>query len=105
MKKIKIGLFMGVSAGVLDVIPMLIQKLPWEANISAFLMWIVTGFFISTSTLVIKPALKGLIISLLVLLPAALLIGWAEPFSLIPVLVMTIILGSLLGYFIEKFLK
>jgi hypothetical protein len=105
MKKIKIGLFMGVIAGVLDVIPMLIQKLPWEANISAFLMCIVTGFFISTSTLVIKPALKGLIISLLVLLPAALLIGWAEPFSLIPVLVMTIILGSLLGYFIEKFLK
>ena len=85
MNKIKTGLLSGIVAGIIDVIPMLIQKLPWEANISAFLMWVVTGFFISTSTLNIKPVLKGLIISLLPLLPASILIGWKEPLSLLPI--------------------
>jgi hypothetical protein len=105
MNKIKTGLLLGTLAGIIDVIPMLIQKLPWEANISAFLMWVVTGLFISTSTLEIKPVLKGLIISLLVLLPASILIGWKEPFSLFPILGMTFLLGGLLGYFIHKFGK
>jgi len=105
MNKIKTGLLSGIVAGIIDVIPMMIQKLPWEANISAFLMWVVTGFFISTSTLNIKPVLKGLIISLFVLLPASILIGWKEPLSLLPILGMTIMLGGLLGYFIHKFGK
>jgi hypothetical protein len=105
MNKIKTGLLAGIVAGIIDVIPMLIQKLPWEANISAFLMWVVTGFFISITTLNIKPVLKGMIISLLVLLPASILIGWKEPLSLLPILGMTIMLGGLLGYFIHKFGK
>ncbi len=45
MKKNKIGILLGVVAGILDVIPMVLQKLTWEANISAFSMWIVVGFF------------------------------------------------------------
>ena len=105
MKKIKTGILLGFAAGILDVIPMLIKKLPFEADISAFLMWIVIGFFIGTSTLTMNPVLKGLIISLLVLLPAAILIGWKEPLTLIPITAMTTILGCLLGYLIEKFGK
>ncbi len=105
MNKIKTGLLSGIFAGIIDVIPMLIQKLPWEANISAFLMWVVTGFFISITTLNIKPVLKGIIISLLVLLPTSILIGWKEPLSLLPIFGMTIMLGGLLGYFIHKFGK
>ena len=47
MKKIKIGLLLGIAAGVIDVIPMVIQNLTWDANISAFTMWIVVGFLIA----------------------------------------------------------
>ncbi|MFH1587246.1 MAG: hypothetical protein ABID38_05290 [Candidatus Diapherotrites archaeon] len=102
-KKILVGLGFGAVAGIIDVIPMVMQGLTWDANISAFALWVISGFLIATSNLKIHSALKGLIISALVLAPAAILIGWQEPFSLIPMGIMTVILGSLSGYFIEKF--
>jgi hypothetical protein len=38
-------------------------------------------------------------------LPSAILIGWNDPFTLFPILIMTLILGSLLGSSIDKFGK
>jgi len=105
MKKEMIGISFGVIAGIIDVIPMIIQKLTWDANISAFSMWVVIGFFISTIELKIAPILKGIVISFMTLLPAAILIGTKEPFTLIPISVMTLILGGLLGIVIVKFGK
>lgn len=104
MKKIKIGILLGIVAGIIDMIPMIIQKLTWDANISALTMWIVVGFFISTIDLKLNSIIKGILISFLVLLPSAILIGWNEPFSLIPIAIMTTILGGLLGFSIQKIL-
>ncbi len=101
-RKIITGIFFGAIAGVIDVIPMILQKLPWDANISAFSMWIIVGFFISVSNLKLPAFLKGLLIAFLVLLPSAILIGWKEPVSLLPIGIMTIVLGSALGIIIEK---
>lgn len=104
MKKIKIGLLLGIVAGIIDVIPMILQNLTWDANISAFAMWIVVGFLISTSDLKINSIIKGILTAFLVLLPTAILIGWKEPVSLIPITIMTTILGGLLGFSINKIL-
>ena len=103
MKKTQLGILLGSIAGIIDVIPMLIQKLTWDANLSAFSMWVVVGFFISSIHLKIKGIFKGILVSFLVLLPSAFIIGWKEPFSLIPIGIMTLILGSLLGFLIDKF--
>ncbi|WP_445475401.1 hypothetical protein ACT9XH_01250 [Methanococcoides methylutens] len=105
MKKVRLGLTLGVIAGIIDVIPMLIQDLTWDANLSAFSLWVVSGFLIATSGIKINGALKGIIISFLILLPSAILIGWDDPFILFPIFIMTLILGSLLGYFVDKFGK
>ena len=102
MEKQKLGILLGICAGIIDVIPMLFRNLTWDANLSAFALWAVSGFIIATSNLKINGALKGAVISFLVLLPTAILIGWKEPFSLVPIAVMTLILGSLLGYLVEK---
>ena len=102
MKKIKIGILLGVVAGIIDVIPMIMQKLTWDANISAFTMWIVVGFLIATIDLKINSIIKGILTAFLVLLPTAILIGWKEPVSLIPITIMTTILGGLLGFSINK---
>ncbi|MGI6478238.1 MAG: hypothetical protein ACOX0M_02205 [Salinivirgaceae bacterium] len=102
MKKIKIGLLFGIIAGVIDVIPMIIQNLTWDANLSAFTMWIVVGFLIATIDLKINSVIKGILIAFLVLLPSAVLIGWKEPVSLVPIAIMTTILGGLLGFSINK---
>ena len=104
MKKIKIGLLLGIAAGVIDVIPMVIQNLTWDANISAFTMWIVVGILIATIELNINSIIKGIFIAFLVLLPSAILIGCKEPVSLIPIIIMTTILGGLLGFSINKIL-
>jgi len=102
MKKIKIGLLLGIVAGIIDVIPMIMQNLTWDANISAFTMWIVVGFLIATIDLNINSIIKGILTAFLVLFPTAILIGWKEPVSLIPITIMTIILGGLLGFSINK---
>ena len=102
MKKVKLGILLGIIAGVIDVISMLIQKLTWDANFSAFFFWVISGFFIATADIKIKGALKGITISFFILLPSLFLIGWKEPVSLIPILIMTLILGSSLGYLIDR---
>ncbi|HPT22279.1 MAG TPA: hypothetical protein PLR88_10060 [Bacteroidales bacterium] len=105
MKRILIGLVVGAFAGVIDMIPMVIRKLPVEAEISAFIMWIVAGFFVSTVDLKTNPLLKGIIVAVLVLLPCAILIGWNDPAALIPISLMTIVLGGLVGFSVNALSK
>lgn len=102
MNKKIIGILFGVVAGIIDVIPMIMQNLSWDANISAFTMWVVIGFFIASVELKINPILKGIVISFLVLLPLAIIIGRNDPAVLIPITIMTTILGSFLGYAMSK---
>ncbi|MDX9778240.1 MAG: hypothetical protein RBT43_05755 [bacterium] len=102
MKKYLVGIGFGAIAGIIDVIPMLIMKLTWDANISAFIMWVIVGFLISSSKLNIKGFFKGILIAFLVLAPSAILIGWGDPKSLLPVVLMTLILGAVLGLAIDK---
>jgi len=105
MKKTQLGILLGTIAGIVDVIPMLLQKLTWDANLSAFSLWVISGFLIATSNLKIKGVFKGITISFLILLPSAIIIGWQEPFSLIPIGIMTLVLGSALGFLIDKYGK
>jgi hypothetical protein len=102
MKRIMIGMGVGLVAGLFDIIPMIIQKIPLNGCLSAFFMWVIIGFIISTNTLKLGGALKGIVLSLLILLPSTFIIAWKEPFALIPIGVMTIILGGASGYAIEK---
>jgi hypothetical protein len=104
-KKTLTGLLIGLIAGIIDVIPMIIQKLTWDANLAAFSMWIIIGFFLSVTQLKIKGILKGLLISFLVLIPNLFIIGWKEPKSLIPIFIMTVILGALTGFVYQKLVK
>ena len=98
-------MLIGIAAGVIDLIPMIIQKLTWDANLSAFSFWVVTGFMVATSGLRINPVLKGVLLAVLCLLPTLFLIGWQNPLSLMPILVMTLILGALVGFAFNKIVK
>ena len=95
---ILLGLILGIVIGILDVIPMVVQGLTWDANLSAFFLWVVSGFMLATSNLKLRPAAKGIVIAFLCLLPSIFIIGWQEPVSLVPVGIMTLILGALLGF-------
>lgn len=101
-KRIITGLIIGLIAGILDVVPMIIQKLTWDANLSALTLWIVVGFMLATSDLCLPAVLKGLVIAYLCLSPSLFIIGWNNPASLIPVFIMTTILGTLVGLVYKK---
>ncbi len=103
MKKVHLGIIFGIIAGVIDLIPMVAQNLALDALMSAFALWVVSGFLIAVSDIGIKGILKGIVVSFLVLLPSAVLIGWKEPLSLVPIFVMTLLLGSLLGFLVGKY--
>lgn len=105
MNNIFIGILLGIAAGILDVIPMTAQKLPWDAKISAFCLWVVVGFMVATSSLQMPGVLKGLLISFLVLLPVLIIIAWKDSKSIPPIIIMTTVLGTLLGFFIDKLTK
>lgn len=102
---ILVGVLLGAAAGVLDIIPMLLQGLTWDANLSAFFLWVVSGFMLATSNLKLHPILKGITIPFICLLPSTFIIAWNNPFSLLPIAVMTLILGSLLGFAYNKFAR
>ena len=105
MKRIVAGLLVGACAGVVDVVPMVMQGITWDANCSAFSLWVVSGLMIAATDLKLKPVLKGIVIPMLVLLPSSFLIAWKEPASLIPILVMTTILGAISGTLIHKYTR
>lgn len=96
------GLIFGAIAGTIDVSIMVFQNLPWTANFSAFSQWIVAGIVIATSQINLPKILKGVFISFLLLIPVAILIGQKEPFSLIPIAIITLILGTFLGWILGK---
>jgi len=102
-RKIGVGVLLGVIAGIIDVIPMIIQKISWEANLSAFMLWVICGFMIATSSIKVNSVFKGIIISFLLVIPVGIIVGSQDFTSLIPIVIMTLVLGSLLGFSINKF--
>ena len=104
-KNILIGVLLGVGAGIIDLVPMVFQGLTWDANLSAFLLWVVSGFVLATSDLQLSPILKGIVISFLCLLPSLTIIGWEDPISLLPIFIMTLVLGSALGFAYDKLVQ
>lgn len=103
MSKLFISLLIGIIAGIIDVTPMIIQKLDKYANISAFIHWVVLGVIISYVHMPFPPYLKGIIVSLLAILPILVIVSKEDKKAIIPILVMSVILGAGVGLATAKF--
>ncbi|MHB1689009.1 MAG: hypothetical protein ACYCVH_16780 [Ignavibacteriaceae bacterium] len=97
MSKLFISFGIGIIAGVIDVIPMMIQKLDKYSTLSAFVQWVVLGFLISYVQIPVASWLKGVIIAEMAALPIAILVFKSDPKSVIPILIMSAILGAIVG--------
>ncbi len=105
MNNILIAFLIGLSAAIIDVIPMIVQRIDKYACISAFIQWIVLGLIIPFVNWDISPWLKGLIIAELTALPIIVLVFAKEPKSIIPILIFSAILGISVGLAGAKFIK
>lgn len=103
MNSILLSLILGAAAGLVDVTPMLIQKLDRYAIASAFIQWVVLGFIITFIKIPgIDGWLKGLIIAVILSLPIVIIVAKNEPKSVIIILTISAVLGSIVGFLSEK---
>jgi hypothetical protein len=103
MSKLLISLLIGIAAGIIDVIPMIIQKLDKSASLSAFIHWVALGVIISYVQTPFQPWLKGLLVAELASLSVIVLVFKSEPRSVIPIILMSAVLGVLVGIATAKF--
>ncbi len=97
MNNILIALGIGFIAGIIDVVPMIIQKLDKYSCISAFIHWIVLGLIIPYINWDLQPWLKGLLIAELTAIPIMIIVFPRDPKSLIPMFIFSAILGAAVG--------
>ena len=97
MSKILIALVIGIIAGIIDVIPMIIQKMEKSANLSAFTHWVILGLIIPFVSWDIAPWLKGFIIAELSAIPVLFMVATQDKKAILPIVIMSAILGIGVG--------
>ncbi|HAM97294.1 MAG TPA: hypothetical protein DCQ26_01680 [Marinilabiliales bacterium] len=105
MKKIFFALSIGIAAGIIDAVPMILQDLNPYASVSAFVHWVVLGLIIPFVSWNMKGWLKGILVGLLALLPVMVLVSEKEPLSLIPMTLFSVLLGAAVGWAGEKWVS
>ena len=92
------ALLIGVVAGLLDVVPMVLQGQNWRANLSAFLHWLALGLVIPYLHWGLAPWLTGSLAGLLLALPIIVMVGEEEPGAWLPIGLFSLLLGAAVGW-------
>ncbi len=103
MTRLTRAAIIGAAAGILDVAPMIAQGLDWYANTSAFAEWIALGIVIPHVEIGTRGWLKGLLIAELCVVPVMILVAMNGLSAIVPIVVSTAFLGSLVGHFGDKY--
>ena len=98
MSNLLIALIIGIVAGTIDVIPMLIMKLDKISNLSAFFHYFALGIIIPFIDFGISPIVTGIIVSFLVAIPVMIIVYPKDKKSLIPITIFAIGLGAAIGW-------
>ena len=98
MKTLFLSLAIGVVAGIVDIIPMIIQKLDKRATLSAFLQYLFVSIIIVNINLFgIVWWLQGGLISLALSIPVIIIVSGNDKKSIPIIASMAVILGTLIG--------
>ncbi len=97
MNQILIAIIIGLAAGLIDVIPMVIQKLDKRASISAFIHYFALGLIIPFVNWGIPAWITGMIIALLTAIPVMVIVYPQDKKALIPMTVFALVLGAGIG--------
>lgn len=92
------GILIGLIAGIIDVLPMVLKKMEKRACLSAFSHWVVLGVIIPWVDWDMVPWMKGMIIALLTLIPVASLVFPQDKKAIIPMVLFSLILGAGAGW-------
>jgi len=95
----------GLAAGLLDLIPLVMVKAPLLNMIAIVCFWLVAVFFMAKTTLFKNSFLNGLTVAVLLMLPVVLTVYTVNPKDFLPMLSMAVILGPLSGVAVHRGLK
>ncbi|WP_075602574.1 hypothetical protein [Saccharicrinis aurantiacus] len=104
MNNFLIAILIGLVAGLLDAIPMVIQKLDKRDIISAFLHYFALGLIIPFVNWGIAPWITGMAIGVLSSIPIMVIVFPRDKKAIIPMFVFSVILGAGIGIAGAKFI-
>jgi len=98
MDKLFLSVIIGIVAGIIDIIPMVIQKLEKRGTISAFLQYFFVSIIIVNIDLPhIVWWLQGGLIAVALALPVVVLVSMQDKKAVPIILTMSAVLGTLIG--------
>ncbi|MDR2652892.1 MAG: hypothetical protein LBC68_11390 [Prevotellaceae bacterium] len=98
MDTLLLSVIIGIAAGIIDVIPMIIQKLPKHSTIAAFVYFFFISIIIVNIDLPhISWWLEGGLISFALMIPVLIHVGHTDKKPLPIITANTIIIGTLIG--------
>ena len=104
-QKILASFAIGIMAGLIDITPGLIQGVDLYITLTGFSFWVVMGPTVAFISLPMKDWLKGLIVASLLAIPGTILMSAISPETVIPMIVVTIALGSLVGFLTGRYAR
>lgn len=99
-----IALIIGASAGAVDVVPMIIQKIDKTACISAFMHWLALGFIIPFVDWGFPYWIEGLILAEITAIPVIIIVAKNDKKAMLPILIFSAILGMAVAWAGMKFI-
>lgn len=92
----------GLAAGLLDLIPLVMVKAPLFNMIAIVAFWLVAVFFMAKAVLFRNSFLNGLVVAVLIMVPVVLTVYTVNPKDVFPMLSMALILGPLAGAAVRR---
>jgi len=98
MKTFLLTLLIGVVVGTIDILPMIRMRLDKYSIMSAFVFYLIVPFIVYNTNLFRMPWwLKGGVVTLLMALPVIIIVAKDGMKATVPILVMSVVLGTLIG--------
>jgi hypothetical protein len=104
MNNLLIALAIGLAAGIIDVVPMIIMKLEKRANIAAFLHYFFLGIIIPFIDFGLPGWLTGIIVAVMVAIPTMIVVYPDDKKAFIPMIAFALLLGAGIGWAGEIFI-
>ena len=104
MNDFLIAIIIGLAAGLIDIIPMMIQKLDKRDTVSAFVHYFALGLIIPFVNCGISSWITGIVIAFLTSIPIMIIVYPRDKKAIIPMIVFSLILGAGIGIAGAKFI-
>ena len=103
--KLSASLMIGFGAGVIDILPGVLNGVDIRVTVAGFSFWVTTALVVAYVSLPLKHWQKGLLISSLLAIPGVVLLSLVHPDSVIAMIVLTVFLGALVGHLTGKYAR